>query len=109
MSDRTATHQQLQTSENELLLKVAQGDVDALRMLYRAFERPLFTLGIRWLNDPTLAEELVQEVTLRVWRRAAKFDPERGAAGSWIFGVARNVASDLARQRARNPIPVAEP
>lgn len=92
--------------EDELLQRVAAGDADALRALYRAFERPLYTLGVRWLEDAELAEELVQEVTLRVWRRAPSFDPERGAAASWIFGIARNVASDLARARARAPLPV---
>lgn len=95
--------------ENKLLQAVARGDVDALRRLYRSFERPLYSLGMRWLRDPQLAEELVQEVTFRIWRRAKSFDEARGAAGSWIFGVARNVASDLARARGRNPIPVADP
>jgi RNA polymerase sigma-70 factor (ECF subfamily) len=96
-------------AENGLLLAVARGDVAALRELYRAFERPLYTLGIRWLQDPKMAEELVQEVTFRMWRRAGTFDPSRGAASSWIFGVARNVAADLARQRGHNPTPVADP
>lgn len=95
-----------QLEEGELLLRVAHGDADALRILYRAFERPLYTLGVRWLHDQSLAEELVQEVTLRVWRRAASYDPERGAASSWIFGIARNVASDLGRGRNRTPVPV---
>ena len=95
--------------EDRLLLSVARGDVAALRDLYRAFERPLFTLGMRWLHDAELAGELVQEVTVRIWRRASAFDPSRGASSSWIFGIARNVASDLARSRGRDPIPVAEP
>ena len=94
--------------ESELLLAVARGDMEALRKLYRAFERPLYTLGVRWLTDPEMAEELVQEVTFRMWRRAWSFDPARGAAGSWIFGIARNVASDLARARTRNPAPTAD-
>lgn len=104
---KTSTSQRL--IEAGLLQEVARGDVEAMRSLYRAFERPLYTLGIRWLGDPALAEELVQEVTLRIWRRAGNFDPQRGAAGSWIFGVARNVASDLARARGRRPIPVENP
>ncbi|MDQ3951875.1 MAG: RNA polymerase subunit sigma-70, partial [Actinomycetota bacterium] len=83
--------QALRVDEDRLLQAVARGDVDALRALYRSFERPLYALGIRWLNDPKLAEELVQEVTLRVWRRAGRYDPERGAPSSWIFGIARNV------------------
>lgn len=95
--------------EARLLVEVGRGDVDALRALYRAFEKPLYNLGVRWLNDAALAQELVQEVTLRVWRRASVFDPSRGAAGSWIFGIARNVASDLARARGRAPTPVGNP
>lgn len=95
--------------EDKLLLDVARDDVAALRELYRAFERPLFTLGMRWLQDAELAAELVQEVTVRIWRRASSFDPSRGASSSWIFGIARNVAADIARTRGRDPIPVAEP
>ncbi|MDQ4144842.1 MAG: sigma-70 family RNA polymerase sigma factor [Actinomycetota bacterium] len=94
--------------EGDLLAAVGRGDVEAMRELYRGFERPLYTLGRRWLRDPNLAEELVQEVTIRIWRRAKSFDPARGAAGSWIFGVARNVAADLANARAKAPIPVEE-
>ncbi|HZJ50524.1 MAG TPA: sigma-70 family RNA polymerase sigma factor [Actinomycetota bacterium] len=95
-------------AENELLRAVGCGDPDALGELYRAFERPLHSLGMRWLSDHKLAEELVQEVTFRIWRRAATFDESRGAASSWIFGIARNVASDLARERARRPIAMAD-
>lgn len=107
MATKTSLNQR--TAENELLQAVARGDVEALRELYRSFERPLYTLGARWLHDPKLAEELVQEVTIRIWRRASTFDPVRGAASSWIFGVARNVAADLARARRRDPIPVGDP
>ena len=98
----------LHTGEDELLVAVARGDVEALRALYRSFERPLYALGLRWLHDSKLAEELVQEVTLRVWRRAAKYDPARGASSSWIFGIGRNVAADLARARAKAPVPVGD-
>lgn len=95
-------------SDDELLLAVAAGDVDALRDLYRSFERPLYSLGIRWLGNSKMAEELVQEVTVRVWRKASTFDPTRGSAGGWIFGVARNLSKDLARSERRHPMPVAE-
>ena len=94
--------------ETGLLVAVAGGDTAALRELYQNFERPLYALGRRWLREPSLAEELVQEVTIRIWRRAKTFDPARGAAGSWIFGVARNVAADLANARKKAPLPVEE-
>ena len=102
------TAQAQRAREVELLLAVASGDTAALRELYRGFERPLYSLAMRWLRDPDLAEELVQEVTIRVWKRAKSYDPERGAPSSWIFGTARNVASDLAKAAAKRPTPVEE-
>lgn len=95
-------------AENELLRAVGRSDPDALGELYRAFERPLYSLGMRWLSDHKLSEELVQEVTFRIWRRASTFDERRGWP-SWIFGIARNVAADLARERARRPLALADP
>ncbi len=95
--------------EDTLLVAVARGDVEALRQIYRAFERPLYSLGIRWLTDPKAAEEMVQEVTLRMWRRADRYDPAKGAASSWIFGIARNVAADIARTNRKLPTPMEEP
>ena len=94
--------------ETQLLLEVARGDAPAMRELYRRFERPLFALGVRWYGDRGLAEELVQEVTLRVWRKAHMFDPERGSGSSWIFAIARNAATDLARAKRRQPVPSSE-
>ena len=44
------------------------------------------------------AEEITQEVMLRVWRRAGQFDPRRGSASTWIFSVARNCYIDLVRK-----------
>ena len=51
------------------------------------------------------AEELVQEVMLKVWRRAAQFDPARGSAATWIHAIARNALCSHRRgpQRAEQP------
>lgn len=98
----------LRKRQAALLLAVARGSEAALSDLYDGFERPLYSLGIRWLGDAGLAEELVQEVMIRIWRRASTFDGARGSASSWIFGVARNIATDLARARNRYPVPVHE-
>ena len=106
MESQEQGYQSQRRQESDLLQTVAEGDVEAMRELYRGFERPLYSLGRRWLQDPNLAEELVQEVAIRIWKRAKSFDPEKGAASSWIFGVARNVASDLATARQKAPVPV---
>lgn len=97
---------ELHDKQKQLLLAVAGGDESALGELYDLFERPLFSLGMRWLNEREMAEELVQEVIVRVWKGAPTFDPTRGHASSWIFGVARNAATDLRRAKQRRPVPV---
>lgn len=99
------TEESLQERQRDLILAIAAGDDGALSRLYDLFERPLFSLGIRWLGDAHLAEELVQEVIVRVWKGAGTFDPVKGQASSWIFGIARNCATDLLRAKARRPVP----
>jgi RNA polymerase sigma-70 factor, ECF subfamily len=89
----------LDLGEAELLALVAAGDTgEPLRRLYDRYERPLYGLGIHLLREPGLAEELVQETWLRVWRSAARFDPERGRVSTFVFTIARRVAVDLWRR-----------
>ena len=93
-------------SEDELIAAVATGDEAAFGALYDRFARPLYALGLRWLQDIEDAEELVNDTLIRAWRQAAQFDPARGRAGSWLFGIARHVATDRLRSRGRRPGPV---
>jgi len=98
----------LDAEEAALLARVGRGDRDrALPELYRRYERRLFGLGIRLLGDPGLAEELVQETFLRVWRTADRFDPHRGTPSAFILSIARRLAIDLWRRPSSRPLPSA--
>src|SRR5215216_7412796 len=79
----------------------------ALSKLYDRYSRTVFGVGSNILGDRSLAEELVQEVFLKVWRSSHTFDPSRGSFSTWLFRVTRSVAVDLHRKRAHgvNPIP----
>jgi RNA polymerase sigma-70 factor (ECF subfamily) len=55
------------------------------------------------MKDAEDAEELVNDTLTRAWIQADRFDPARGRAGSWLFGIARHVAMDRLRARARRP------
>lgn len=91
-------------SDAALLAQVAAGDrTVALRELYQRYERRLYGLGVRLLGDPSLAEELVQETFVRLWRKAGQFDPDKGTAATFIFTAARRIAIDLWRRPSSRP------
>jgi RNA polymerase sigma-70 factor (ECF subfamily) len=90
--------------EAELLDAVAAGDRGApLKELYHRYEGRLYGLGLRLLGDAGLAEELVQETFLRVWRNADRYDREKGAPSTFIFTIARRLAIDLWRRPSSRP------
>ena len=96
-------------SDERLLALVAAGDRgDAVGRLYDRYARRVYGLGLHQLGSATLAEELVQETFVRVWQRAAQFDPGRGSAATFIFTIARRMAVDIWRRRSVRPADGAE-
>jgi RNA polymerase sigma-70 factor (ECF subfamily) len=96
-------------ADDELIAAIAGGDHAALLMLYDRYGRMAYGLAYRILGDPGTAEEAVQDAFLRVWRRAATFDPERarGAVRAWLLTIVHHCAIDLVRRRASAPRVVA--
>jgi RNA polymerase sigma-70 factor, ECF subfamily len=88
----------LDTSDAELLARVGDGDREAFELLYRRYVRPLFGLALRRLGDRGHAEDAVQEAFAAIWRSASTYRPERGAAGGWLYTVARNAIVDRLRR-----------
>jgi len=84
-------------SDNELLRAVARGDESALGRIYDRYRLILFGLLVRILHSREEAEDVLQEVFLQVWRRAADFDEARGRAFTWLVTVARSRALDRLR------------
>jgi len=87
---------------------VARGDEQALSELYDRYSRPVYATGVRLLGDAQLAEELVQDAFMSVWRSAASFDPARASFATWLYRIARNRATDLDRRRRARPRPAGE-
>ena len=84
-----------------LLAALAADEVTALEQLYDRYSALVFSIALRVLHDHTLAEDVTQEVFLRLWRQPASFDPQRGRFISWISSVARNRALDELRKVTR--------
>jgi RNA polymerase sigma-70 factor, ECF subfamily len=80
----------------------------ALSALYDRYSRTVFGVGVKLLGDRSLAEELVQEVFLKVWRSSHTFDSSRGSFSTWLYRVTRNLASDSYRKRTRRVNPVSD-
>jgi len=100
--DRPAVADAGRTQSREALLQAcAGGDKTALHSLYKETAPQLFGLALRILRNRELAEEIVQDSFVLVWRNAHTFDPSRGAAMAWLGRIVRNRCIDVIRQRGR--------
>jgi RNA polymerase sigma-70 factor (ECF subfamily) len=88
----------LDPSDAELLARVGERDREAFEILYGRYVRPIFGLALRRLGDRGHAEDAVQEAFAAIWRSASTYRPERGAAGGWLYTVARNAIVDRLRR-----------
>jgi RNA polymerase sigma-70 factor (ECF subfamily) len=79
----------------------ARGEPAAVRKLYDAYARAVFTVAMSSLGDRSLAEEAVQQTFLQAWRAATGFESGR-EPGPWLYAIARRVAVDLYRRERRH-------
>lgn len=85
---------------NRLLAATAAEDQAAFAELYDMTRRKLFGVALTVLRRRDLAEDVLQEAYIRVWRNAARFDPARGSAITWMATIVRNLAIDVKRSPA---------
>ncbi len=97
MSDQPTT-EELQA---QLLQRVAAQDREALAAFYDQTAGVLFGTSLRILGDPQEAEEVVQDVYLQIWDKAATFNAKLGAPLYWALSIARNRSIDRLRSRQR--------
>src|ERR1700761_8057456 len=81
----------------EIIEKLRRRDPNGLAAAYDRYGRTAYGLFVRITHDKTVAEDLVQELFLRLWNRSREFDSARGALGVWILSIARNMAIDYVR------------
>ncbi len=85
----------------ELAASLARGDKAALARLYDLLAKPLYSLAVRITNDSAEAQDVVQDVFLQLWNKAADYEPSRGSYFSWAATLTRNRALDRVRMRQR--------
>ena len=89
------------SEENLLLRRIAEHDQEAFAGLYDRVAGVLFSNAIHMLGDRREAEEVVQDVFLQIWNKAAAFDSELGSPLSWMLSISRNRCIDRLRSRQR--------
>ena len=80
----------LQERDDVLLRRSAKGDEDAFAEIYRRYQAPLYRFALRMTGSPWTAEEVVQDIFMTLVREPKKYDPQRGALGAFLYGIARN-------------------
>src|ERR687890_327353 len=79
------------------------GTEESMRALYRTYGPELYGFAVSALGDRGQAEELVQEVFTRVWRKADSYDAGRASFRTWLYGIARNAIIDQQRRASVRP------
>jgi RNA polymerase sigma-70 factor, ECF subfamily len=90
----------LMNSSADLVTRVCRGDADAFRLIFERYSRPVISFIYDMVNDRGLAEELTQETFVRAYRSIRTMRAETKLS-TWLFGIARNVARESLRARAR--------
>ena len=84
--------------DGELVELVAEKDAGALEALYERYGRPAYSLARRILTEETLAQDVVQEVFLSLWRDARRFDAGRGTVATYLLSMTHHRAVDVVRR-----------
>ncbi|BCG78917.1 sigma-70 family RNA polymerase sigma factor [Mesorhizobium sp. 113-3-3] len=85
-----------------LIMRVAASqDRDAFAQLFEHYAPRIKAMMMRRGASRDRAEDLAQETLIRLWRKAAQYDPERATASAWVYAIARNVSVDEMRREGR--------
>lgn len=90
-------------NDAQLMSAVAKGNTAAFEKLYDRHVRSCFGLALRIIAEPSLAEDIVQEVFTKLWSRPKTFSPARGSFRAWLLTLVRNQALDKLREVKRRP------
>jgi RNA polymerase sigma-70 factor (ECF subfamily) len=82
-----------------LVSAIRDGDEQAMAQLYDRYSSLVYAIALRVLGETEAAEDILQEIFLRLWRNPATFDSSRGSLPAWLAVITRNRAIDVLRKR----------
>jgi RNA polymerase sigma-70 factor (ECF subfamily) len=87
--------------DEELIGQIAHEKPEAVRALYRRYGRLIYSLALHIVGDHSAAEEITQDVFMRVWEKAGTYDAGKAKVITWLSRITRNQAIDVLRKRTR--------
>jgi RNA polymerase sigma-70 factor (ECF subfamily) len=87
----------IKTQEGEILRLLEAGDDRAVKLLYDKYAVALHAVIFRIVQSREIAEELLQETFVKIWRGISSYDPAKGRLYTWMLNIARNLAIDCTR------------
>jgi len=86
-------------ADRAVLVRLANGELDALEELYDRYKTMAYSIAYRITADATLAEDVVQDAFLGAWRNAARYIEGRGSVKTWLLAIVHHRAIDAIRRR----------
>lgn len=93
----------IELSDADLIGRAAEGDAQALEVLYDRYSSIVLSFAFRLVADRQLAEEVLQEAFFRAWQQGKAFNSSRGTFVTWLLSITHNLAIDEIRKRRRRP------
>jgi RNA polymerase sigma factor (sigma-70 family) len=87
-------------NEQELVLSLKAKDQQSFSYLYDNYSGALYSIVLQVVADKDLANDVLQEVFVNIWRKIESYDPTKGRLFTWMLNVARNLAIDMVRSKA---------
>jgi len=89
-------------SEKERILvhRLVAGDLIAFNEIYRLYFHPVYSNAVKITRDPAVAEDILQEVFINIWRKIETYDQTKGRLFTWMLNIARNASIDTLRSKS---------
>lgn len=98
-----------EAADEELIDMIAHRDAGAVSLLYERYARMIYGLAMHVVGDAASAEEVCQDVFMRVWEKSGTYRPDRGKVVTWLARIARNRAIDVLRSRRTRETDLPQP